>query len=573
MQACSPQIETALQQRRQRQQRHRRLSLAAIAFIAVPAIFFNLDGYKTLQSHEVYAMVPAREMIISGDWIVPRIAQVPRLRKPPLVYWVIAGSAQLMGGVNEISARMPSALSTLGLAALMGFWCSRWYGRRVGYLAAFMQLTTIYCIQFARKAEVDMLLTLCTTSAICLFALGIGREKGRLHWLRWLAIYALISVSWMAKFHFGPTMVMMPIILYWAMRRDYRSFLNLLNPGGLVLLALAVFVWPALLLQRMPDALEVWKEQTVGRAIGSLGSQPVWYYVPHLLFLTLPWTPAMIAAVPDSWIRAWKKGDLRHRFLWIWFLSHMLVLHVSANKNSHYMMSTLPMLTIIGAPQMLRILEYLRTTSKPISDNTRNWCIGITISGAIGLAIGASLKYPFMQTAIVLFCIVISVGATTVILLVSRGRFAAARFAALGLMAAAFILMFGSILPHEDHRIAVKNFVEQARQDVAEDDVVCAYRMDLTSAEFYVGAPVQRAETIAGLKEYYADDEQVYVVTYQDLAPQLNWFGEVTTIRTMEHLPDHAAPRHAPLVLVSVRRHSKQSPNPAVVTSESDGRL
>ena len=573
MHACSPQIETALQMKRKRQQRHRRLSLAAIAFIAVPAIFFNLDGYKTLQSHEVYAMVPAREMMISGDWIVPRIAQVPRLRKPPLAYWVIAGSAQLMGGINETSARLPAALSTLGLAALMGFWCTRWYGRRVGYLAAFMQLTTIYCIQFARKAEIDMLLTLCTTSAMCVFALGIGREKGRIQWLRWLAIYALISISWMAKFHFGPTMVMLPIVLYWILRQDYRSFLNLLNPVGLVLLSLALFVWPTLLLQRMPDALEVWKEQTVGRAIGHLGSQPIWYYVPHLLFLTLPWTPAMIAAVPDSWIRAWKKGDLRHQFLWIWFLSHMFVLHVSANKNSHYMMSTLPMLTIIGAPKMLRILEYLKTTPKPFSDNARNWLIGIMVGGAVGVAIGASLKYPFMSTAILLFCVVISFGMTAIILLFSRGRFETARLASLGLMAVMFLLMFGAILPHEDHRISVKNFVELARQDVSEDDVVCAYCMDLTSAEFYIGAPVQRAETIEGLKKYYPDDEQIYLVTYEDLAPHLQYFGEVTKIRTMQNLPDHAAPRHAPLVLVSVRRHSEQRPSPTVVASESERKL
>ena len=51
----------------------------------------------------------AREMLASGDWLVPRLFGVPYLEKPPLFFWLTAASCGLVG-VDELGARLVSAL-------------------------------------------------------------------------------------------------------------------------------------------------------------------------------------------------------------------------------------------------------------------------------------------------------------------------------------------------------------------------------------------------------------------------------------------------------------------------------
>ena len=53
-------------------------------------LFFNLWA-RSLENHDYlrYAEV-AREMIRSGDWIVPRYNGEVYLDKPPLLFWLIA---------------------------------------------------------------------------------------------------------------------------------------------------------------------------------------------------------------------------------------------------------------------------------------------------------------------------------------------------------------------------------------------------------------------------------------------------------------------------------------------------
>ena len=114
----------------------RRLCLMIVLFavVAGTVLFYELGNFKTLGSHEVFAVVPAREMAESGNWVVPRFGGIPRLRKPPLVYWVLASTERIFGELNEWNVRLPAALSALALSVLMGFWAGRWYGKTAGLL-------------------------------------------------------------------------------------------------------------------------------------------------------------------------------------------------------------------------------------------------------------------------------------------------------------------------------------------------------------------------------------------------------------------------------------------------------
>src|ERR1700759_1086854 len=85
------------------------VALAGLLFVylltcGAPRLFDQIDGQY---------VGAAREMMERGDWVIPTQNGVPRLQKPPFVYWCEALSMSVFG-VNEFGARLPVALATVG---------------------------------------------------------------------------------------------------------------------------------------------------------------------------------------------------------------------------------------------------------------------------------------------------------------------------------------------------------------------------------------------------------------------------------------------------------------------------
>jgi len=62
------------------------LGLCAALFLPALATLPMTD-YKELR-----VVLPAREMAAGGDWLMPRFQGELRLRKPPLMYWIVASA-------------------------------------------------------------------------------------------------------------------------------------------------------------------------------------------------------------------------------------------------------------------------------------------------------------------------------------------------------------------------------------------------------------------------------------------------------------------------------------------------
>ena len=62
-----------------------------------------------------YAQV-AREMVDSGDWLVPRYLGDVWVHKPPLLYWLVSASWTVFG-IGEASARLVSVLAMVASAS------------------------------------------------------------------------------------------------------------------------------------------------------------------------------------------------------------------------------------------------------------------------------------------------------------------------------------------------------------------------------------------------------------------------------------------------------------------------
>jgi 4-amino-4-deoxy-L-arabinose transferase-like glycosyltransferase len=110
----------------------------------------------------------ARNMLTSGDWVTPRLDGVAYMEKAPLIYWLIALSYKLFG-VHDWAARIPVALSVMGLAwltAAFGVWA---FGKRAGFYAGLCMATCIGIFLFTRILIPDVMITF--TVALAMWAL------------------------------------------------------------------------------------------------------------------------------------------------------------------------------------------------------------------------------------------------------------------------------------------------------------------------------------------------------------------------------------------------------------------
>ena len=579
------------------------LMIAGLAVVAVVVMFYRLGTYRTLSTHETYAVVPAREMLQTGDWVVPRSGGLPRLRKPPLGYWVVAISASIFGELDEWTARLPAAVAALLLAALVGHWACKWYGREAGLGAALVQLTSAWVILYARKAEVDMPLCLLMTAAMFLLASWPLDESRTRSALRWTAIYGLLAASWMAKFHFGPMMVMVPGVLYLLIQRRRPGLWHLVNPLGLLMLAAAALVWPHFVLQQVPDAWQVWKQETMGRAIGSLGTRPWWYYFPYLLSLPLPWTGFVLFALPASWRKACKERDPRERFLWVWIISSVAILTLSADKHKHYLMAMLPAFSLLAGQSFVWWSRYVRRTpfagtsvagigSNPYRAyrNAVFWTVmGLTGPAAVWWIARGRADAQYLLGPVMLVAAVGWAGMVMVVWLAAAGRRSAAGYTAVAAFLTVYVCVMGELVPAQDHRQQAARFAAEVRSHLAHrrrpgspagpgrqarttaynprlrpdqfaprnelssNRRLLAYRLrEQDPVVFYLGSPVLRVMTAEALWEKVDRERRVFVVAYEPDLQELASVGQYRVVQRMQVDPTVVPPKQPPLVVIEL---------------------
>ncbi len=90
----------------------RELELALLVVLVVGAYFTRMTSL-TVRGEESRRGLIAREMLNTGDWIVPRCQGVPLFSRPPLQNWLIAAVGIVRGDVDIFALRFPSDCAIL----------------------------------------------------------------------------------------------------------------------------------------------------------------------------------------------------------------------------------------------------------------------------------------------------------------------------------------------------------------------------------------------------------------------------------------------------------------------------
>src|SRR5438034_3528763 len=179
-----------------------RLSALSILIILPAALLYPCMTFHLLEPDEGrYAEIP-REMLVRGDWIVPRLQGEPYLDKPPLLYWLAMLSYRVFG-VHDWAARLVPALAVHGTIVLSYLFGRRLLGERAAYRGALLLTLTPGLMGMGRILTMDSLLTFWVTLAI--FA-------GRSGWSLLCALACALGV--LTKGPVAILLAMPPLILH-----------------------------------------------------------------------------------------------------------------------------------------------------------------------------------------------------------------------------------------------------------------------------------------------------------------------------------------------------------------------
>jgi 4-amino-4-deoxy-L-arabinose transferase len=303
-----------------------------------------------------YAEIP-REMIASGDWIVPRLNGLPYFEKPVLGYWLNALSI-LLFGENAFAIRFPSALAA-GLTALLLFLMVRRSagGHRLAILAALVFLTCLEVFAVGTFSVLDTLLSFFVTGVMVAFFFAHNEENPgkKVGYLSLAGISC--GLAFLTKGFIAVAVPLVAIVPFMVWEGRWRGLFRIWWIP--VLTALMVSLpWAIMIHIREPDFWHFffWNEH-VRRfmAENAQHSHPVWYFFLVVPGAALPWTFLFPATISGLKLEGSKSKLLR--FAICWFVFPLLFFSACKGKLLTYILPCFPPLAVITAIGLQKYIE------------------------------------------------------------------------------------------------------------------------------------------------------------------------------------------------------------------------
>jgi 4-amino-4-deoxy-L-arabinose transferase-like glycosyltransferase len=255
--------------------------------------------YPLLDPDEGRNAEVAREMSVDGDVVIPHLAGMPYLDKPPLLFAAAAASIRVLGH-TPLAARVPAMLAALATLLLLARAAVRL--EPAGHATRAVLLTAASPLFAVLSAYVifDMPLALCVT--VVWTGIAIELESGASASRR-AGMFLAVALGVLDK---GPVM------LLWALGGSLAAALVLRSraplrwlawwPGWIVVLGLAGG-WFALALRRHPEYVRyAFLEESLERmTTGAFQREQPWWFVPAVFAGgALPWSLATPWRLPAS---------------------------------------------------------------------------------------------------------------------------------------------------------------------------------------------------------------------------------------------------------------------------------
>jgi 4-amino-4-deoxy-L-arabinose transferase-like glycosyltransferase len=322
----------------------RRELLLLLLFLTI--LFGFMLGHRPLSTPDEgrYAEIP-REMVVSGDYLTPRLNGIKYFEKPPLMYWMESVAIKFFG-LSEWSLRLlPALLGILGCVWI--FIVARLlFGREEAWASAAILATCSLYYAHTRLLILDLGVTVFLSLTLLSFLLAAKSPSSRTQnsWL--LVFYAGSALAVLTKGIIG-AVIPGTIILLWTIPWKRWSELKLaFKPWGILLFFLIAAPWHILVSLKNPEFpyfYFIYEHFTRFTTIEHGRFQPWWFFIPILLVGLFPW----IYFLPQAVNHAWKRlpGDIV-QFLGLWVGFVFIFFSISHSKLIPYILPIFPPLSL-----------------------------------------------------------------------------------------------------------------------------------------------------------------------------------------------------------------------------------
>lgn len=363
--------------------------LLLIALVSAALNLPNLGAASLWDIDEGNNAEAAREMDTTGDWVVPKFNGELRVDKPALLYWLQIGAYRAFG-VNEFSARLPSALAAVAAALGVYELGRRMFGAGAGLLGGMVFATSLAPTVAGHFANPDALLTACAVWTLHFFWAGFAGRGRPL----FVPMGACMGLAMLAK---GPVGLLLPLavaglFLLWSGR--LRCLLDRRLLWGMFAFILVMGPWYAwVATETKAEFLRgFFLTHNVGRALSPMENHrgPLFYYAAVLPLGFLPWS-VFLGLCAWYGVKALRRGDATSspesrgaaRFLWCWVAVYFAAFSVAATKLPNYILPLYPPLALLTGWVLDR---WRRGAIAP-----RPWALHLSLAGLGLVGVGAAL--------------------------------------------------------------------------------------------------------------------------------------------------------------------------------------
>lgn len=341
--------------------RWRMLALLALVLACLLPGFFSIPVVDRDEGRFAQA---SRQMLESGDFVVPRLGGETRFKKPIGIYWLQSAAVSLTGLGPQApiwAFRLPSLAGALIAVFLTYAVGRRLFDEDTGFIAAALLGCSLMLSVEARLAKTDAAQLAAALAAQWVLARAYldgratrrntpNRTDGRLPLGQVLLFWGAIGVGILIKGPIVPLLVALTVaaLVLWDRK---AAWLKALRPGlGVAFMLLIVLPW---LIAIAVQAGSGFFHESVGvDLLGKVATGQESHGAPpgaHLLVTSVAFWPGAalaVAAAPWAWAN---RTNPAVRFCLCWLVPFWLVFEFIATKLPHYTLPAYPALALIAA--------------------------------------------------------------------------------------------------------------------------------------------------------------------------------------------------------------------------------
>ena len=331
-------------------QLHRSRPLVIFLLVAFCAVWFYALSARTLVPTDEgrYAEM-GREMVVTNDWITPRLNGIKYFEKPPLQTWMNAATFKAFG-FGEWQARLWTGLCGLLGIALVALAGRRLYGGAVAFSAATVLASSFLWTALGHVNTLDMGLAGMMTVSLCSLLIAQRNDAApaeRRNWM--LACWAGMALAVLSKGLIGIVLPGAVLVLYTVLARDWAIWRRLHLLAGLLLFFAITVPWFVLVSLRNPEfAWFFFVHEHLQRFTSNVHHRagPLFYFVPILALGLMPWLGTLPQAMWNA-RRDSAAGFQPKILLGTWAVFIFVFFSVSGSKLPSYILPIFPALALL----------------------------------------------------------------------------------------------------------------------------------------------------------------------------------------------------------------------------------